>query len=323
MSSSTKLKCDSRKIWDQFQRTSQPLLESTKKVIQKHEHVFSKDRFDIGFLDHFSHQIETNGHHPILTKSYRIPRSIEVEVENKVQELLQHGIIVECSSPWNSPVVPVRKKNGDLRLCIDYRRINAVTSKKNFYTPDLQQICDCLNGAKYFSTLDLCQGYYQIALDEKDRTKSAFTTKSGQYCFTRMPFGLTGSPNSFQRAMAKVMRNVNWKACVLFMDDILIFGKTVEEHDKNLDSVLTALGNNGLKVLPEKCCLLKEEVTFLGHIIDKNGIRTDPKKIEAMEKYPKPANRKELQRFLGLCTLVIIRDVLFKILRRSQGHCMS
>ena len=240
------------------------------------------------------HTIETDNHHPVLTKPYRIPRSVEIEVESKVQELLKHGIIVECSSPWNSPVVPVRKKNGDLRLCIDYRKINAITSKKNFCTPDLQQICDCLNGARYFSTLDLCQGYYQIELEEKDRIKSAFTTKSGQYCFTRMPFGLTGAPNSFQRAMAKVMRNVNWKACVLFMDDILVFGRTVEEHDRNLD-------NNGLKVLPAKCSLLKEEVEFLGHIIDKNGIRTDPKKTEAMEKYPTPKNRKELQRFLGLC----------------------
>lgn len=97
------------------------------------------------------------------------------------------------------------------------------------------------------------------------------------------------------------MRNVNWKACVLFMDDILIFGRTVEEHNKDLDSVLAALGTDGLKALPAKCCLLKEEVGFLGHIIDRNGIRVDPKKMEAMEKYPKPNNRKELQRFLGLC----------------------
>ena len=148
----------------------------------------------------------------------------------------------------------------------------------------------------------MCQGYYQIALDQDHQLKSAFTTKTGQYYFTRMPFGLTGAPDTFQRAMAKVMRNVNWKACVLFMDDILIFGRTVEEHNKNLDSVLAALETNGLKALPVKCCLLKEEVGFLGHIIDRNGIRIDPKKTEAMEKYPKPSNRKELQRFLGLCT---------------------
>ena len=107
---------------------------------------------------------------------------------------------------------------------------------KNFLTPDLQQIWDCLSGAKYFSTLDLCQGYYQIPLEKDDQLKSAFTTKSGQYCFTRMPFGLSGAPATFQRAMAQVMRKINWKKCVLFMDDILVFGKTIEEHDQNLDS---------------------------------------------------------------------------------------
>ena len=107
---------------------------------------------------------------------------------------------MECSSPWNSPVVPVRK-NGDLRLCVDYRKINSVTVKKNFFTPDLPQILDCLSEAKHFSTLDLCQGYYQVVLDGNDQMKSAFTTKSGQYCFTRMPFGLCGAPHSFQRGV--------------------------------------------------------------------------------------------------------------------------
>ena len=277
------------------------IITSTRRVLENHSSVFSRDKFDIGLLSNFAHRIETGDHPPILTKPYRIPRSVEEEVEDKIQELLRNGIIVECSSTWNSPVVPVRKKNGDLRLCVDYRKINAVTSKKNFFTPDLQQILDCLSNAKYFSTLDLCQGYYQIPLHKNDQIKSAFTTKSGQYCFTRMPFGLTGAPQTFQIAMAQVMRKVNWNKCVVFMDDILVFGKTIEEHNHNLEAVLEALEENGLKALPAKCNLLKEEVAFLGHVIDKNGIRTDPGKIESMEKYPRPKNEKELRRFLGMC----------------------
>ena len=229
------------------------IADSTKKVLGNHCAVFSKDKFDIGLMSNFEHKIETGDHPPILTKPYRIPRSVEQEVEDKIQELLHYGIIVECSSSWNSPVVPIRKKNGDLRLCVDYRKINSVTLKKNFFTPDLQQILDCLSEAKYFSTLDLCQGYYQIPLDKKDQKKSAFTTKSGQYCFTRMPFGLTGAPQTFQRAMAQVLRKVNWSKCVVFMDDILVFGKTIEEHNKNLDAVLTESERNGLKALPAKC----------------------------------------------------------------------
>ena len=298
---SIKRETDEKDILKQFQLSSMPVTESTTKVIEKHRQVFSKNRFDIGLLDNFKHRIETMDNPPILSKPYRIPRSVEQEVEEKIEELLKHGIIVECSSSWNSPVVPIRKKNGDLRLCVDFRKINAVTMKKNFFTPDLQQIGDCLKGAKYFSTLDLCQGYYQILLDERDQIKSAFTTKSGQYCFTRMPFGLTGAPATFQRAMTQVMRNANWKNCVVFMDDILVFGETIEQHDQNLDIVLEALETNGLKVLPTKCFLLKEEVSFLGHVIDKFGIRTDPTKTEAMKNYPRPTTSKELQRFLGMC----------------------
>ena len=274
---------------------------STREVVENYRGVFSRDSFDIGYYKNLKHKIETQDHPPMFLKPYHIPWSIEEKVERKISELLEHGIIVECSSAWNSPIVPIRKKNGDLRLCIDYRKVNSVTTKKSFLTPDFQQIVDCLSEAKFFSTLDLCQGYYQIPLDENDRLKSAFTTKSGQFCFTRMPFGLSGAPATFQRAMAQVFRNINWEKCVIFMDDILVFGKTIEEHDSNLSCVLQALQQNELKVSPSKCDMLKKEVQFLGHIIDGNGIRTDPNKTKAMQNYPIPKNVKELQRFLGMC----------------------
>lgn len=302
-SSSCVMKKPEGKQGNQFKTLIESLqgFESTKQIIENNKSAFSQNNFDIGLFENLSHEIDTEGHPPLLSKPYHVPRSLEEDVEKKVAELLDHKIIIECSSPWNSPVVPIRKKNGDLRLCIDYRRINSVTAKKNFLTPDFQQIVDCLCEANYFSTLDLCQGYYQIPLAEADQLKSAFTTKSGQYCFTRMPFGLSGAPATFQRAMAQVLREINWKKCVVFMDDILVFGRSIEEHNKNLNCVLHALHHNGLKLSPSKCNMLKQEVRFLGHIIDANGIRTDPMKTKSMQAYPKPTNVKDVQRFLGMC----------------------
>ena len=276
--------------------------DSVISILRKHSGVFSKQKNDLGTFRGIEHQIEVNQRQPIYWKPYKIPYALEEEVEKKICELLKNGIIRECSSPWNSPLIPIRKKSGDLRLCVDYRRLNQITVKKVFPIPDHQQIIDCLSGSNYFSTLDLSQGFYQIPLRKADQEKSAFTIRSGQYCFTRMPFGLTNSPCTFQLVLNKVMRKVNWKKCVIFMDDILVFGKSEKEHNSNLEDVLHILEENGLKITPTKCGILKEEVTFLGHIISKNGVRTDPSKIASMKELNEPTNRKELQTFLGMCS---------------------
>jgi hypothetical protein len=271
-------------------------------ILVKYADVFSKHKDDIGDFRKFKHDIEVYRRRPIYSRPYKIPHSIEEEVESKIAELVKNGVLRECCSPWNFPLIPVRKKSGDIRLCIDFRRLNEVTVKKVFPMPDHQQIIDCLEGAKYFSTLDLSQGYYQISVDEPDQLKCAFTSKSGQYCFTRMAFGLTNAPCTFQRALNSVMRNINWKRCVIFMDDILIFGKTIEEHNKNLESVLKVLRDSNLKAMPTKCNFLKKEIHFLGHIISPQGVKTDPKKIMAMKAMEEPANAKQLRKFLGMCS---------------------
>lgn len=274
-------------------------IESVVEILRKYSDVFSKQRDDIGHFGGLQHDIEVYNKRPIYARPFKIPNSVEEEVEKKIMELVKNGILKECCSPWNFPLLPIRKKSGDIRLCVDYRRLNDITIKKVFPMPDHQQIIDCLHGAKYFSTLDLSQGYYQISLQQEDQLKSAFTVKSGQYCFTRMPFGLTNAPCTFQRALNSVMRNVSWKKCVIFMDDILIFGKTLNEHNQNLQSVLKVLKANDLKAMPTKCSFLKSEVQFLGHIISAQGVKTDPKKIEAMEMMDEPTNVKQLRRFLG------------------------
>ena len=271
-------------------------------ILVKYSDVFSKDRDDIGHFKNFKHDIEVYRKRPVYSRPYKIPHAIEAEVESKILQLVENGILKECSSPWNFPLIPIRKKTGDIRLCVDFRRLNEITVKKVFPLPDHQQIIDCLEGAKYFSTLDLSQGYYQISVDEADQSKCAFTTKSGQYCFTRMAFGLTNAPCSFQRALNSVMRSVNWKKCVIFMDDILIFGRTIKEHNEHLESVLELLRNGNLKAMPTKCDFLKKEVRFLGHIISQQGVKTDPNKIQAMQNMKDPTNAKQLRKFLGSCS---------------------
>ena len=276
--------------------------QSVVSILTKYADVFSKNKDDIGHFKMFQHDIETYRKRPVYARPYKIPHAIEEEVECKIAQLVRNGILKECCSPWNFPLIPVRKKSGDIRLCVDFRRLNEITVKKVFPLPDHQQIIDCLEGAKYFSALDLSQGYYQISVDEADQLKCAFTSKSGQYCFTRMAFGLTNAPCTFQRALNSVMRTVNWKRCVIFMDDILIFGKTIEEHNENLESVLKLLKSSNLKVMPTKCDFLKKEVHFLGHIISQYGVKTDPKKIQAMKAMEEPTNVKQLRKFLGSCS---------------------
>ena len=277
-------------------------MRSVVRILEKYSEVFSKQKNEIGHFQKFKHDIEVYRRQPIYARPYKIPQSIEKEVEDKIAELVRIGIVKECSSPWNFPLIPIRKKSGDLRLCVDFRRLNEITVKKIFPLPDHQQIIDCLDGAKYFSTLDLTQGYYQMSLDERDQMKSAFTTKSGQYCFMRMPFGMTNSPCSFQRALNGVMRSVNWKKCVIFMDDILVFGKTIRDHNENLESVLKVLKDSNLKVMPAKCGFLKKEIHFLGHVISSEGVKTDPRKTEAMKTMAEPVNAKQLRTFLGMCS---------------------
>ena len=276
--------------------------QNVVKILRKYSHVFSQDKDDIGHFEGLQHDIEVYRKRPIYCRPYKIPVSVEDEVEKKIMDLVSNGILKECCSPWNFPLLPIRKKTGEIRLCVDYRKLNDVTVKKVFPMPDLQQIIDCLHGANYFSTLDLSQGYYQISLDEQDQMKSAFTAKSGQYCFTRMPFGLANAPCTFQRVLNNVMRNINWKSCVVFMDDILIFGRTIQEHNQNLESVLRVLSESQLKAMPTKCSFLKEEVKFLGHIITSQGVKTDPEKLKAMEMIEEPTNVKELRKFLGMVT---------------------
>jgi len=213
--------------------------------------------------------------------------------------MLQNNIIRRSNSEWNSPLVVVPKKDGDIRICLDYRKLNQITKRPIFHIPSAQEIFDRLGGNRVFSTLDLSKGYYQIPMNESDAKKTAFSTPSGHYEFIRMPFGLCGAPATFQRALSSVLHEELNKICCIYLDDIIVYGRSEEEHDCRLRIVLQKLHNAGLKLSRQKCIFRCNTVRFLGHEISKDGVKTDPEKVEKIKQWPLPITYADLHSFIG------------------------
>ena len=241
----------------------------------------------------------------IHVKSYRIPEVHHQEVNNQVEQMLEDGIIVPSSSPWNFPILVVPKKidasgKRKWRICVDFRKLNEVTIGDSFPLPNIQDILDKLGRSRYFTALDCASGYLQIPISESDRMKTAFSTSQGHYEYTRMPFGLKAAPATFQRLMNNVLTGLIGIRCLVYLDDIVLFGETVEEHNSKLRDVFDRLRKHNLKLQPDKCEFLKQELSYLGHIVSANGVKPDPNKVEAVVRFPTPINATQIKSFLGL-----------------------
>ena len=221
-------------------------------------------------------------------------------VEEEVEKMLAGEVIEPSQGPWASPVVLVKKKDGTTRFCVDYRRLNAVTIKDAYPLPQVEDCLDTMAGAQWFSSMDLASGYWQLDIREEDRDKTAFATHRGLYRFRRMPFGLCNAPGTFERVMEVVMRGLQWKTCLVYLDDIVVFAGSYKEHLERLGEVLDRLIQAGLKVKPSKCQLGRPEVAFLGHRISQDGVGTDPDKIEAVRNWGRPESTTDVRSFLGL-----------------------
>ena len=201
-------------------------------------------------------KIDTGDSPPIRQRPCRMPPAHRQEAKHLLKDMLNNNIIQPSSGPWASPVVLVRKKDGSLRFCIDYRKVNAVTRKDAYPLPRVDGTLDTLACCKWFTTLDLLSGYWQVAVDPKDREKTAFTTYDGLFEFKKMPFGLCNAPATFQRLMDLVLAGLQWNNCLIYLDDVLIIGKTFEEHLSNLNLVFNRLREVGLKFKLSKCVKL-------------------------------------------------------------------
>ena len=263
-----------------------------------------KEPKDIGLPEHKSwdHEIPLQeGKHPTFKPIYKMsPEELEATLEY-IEDGLAKGHIRESHSPAGYPILTVPKKNGKLRICVDYRQLNDITIKDRMPLPRIDEMLDRIQGAKIFTTLDLIGAYARIRIKEGEEWKTAFRTRYGHYEFLVMPFGLTNAPATFQRFINNVLRHLLDKGVTVYLDDILIYSKTIEEHVRLVEEVLQALERHDLYIELEKSDFHKPEVEFLGHIIGVNGIRMDPKKVEAVKNWPTPRNVKDVQSFTGFC----------------------
>lgn len=264
--------------------------------------IFSKDDGDIGRTSVVKHRIDTGSEPPIKQRARRVPIAKEKEVQDMIDEMRRNKIIEPSSSPWCSPVVLVRKKDGSTRFCIDYRRLNEITKKDSYPLPRIDDTLDTLAGSSWYSTLDLKSGYWQVELHPDDKEKTAFSTGQGLWHFNVMPFGLCNAPATFERLMECVLVGLIGDACLVYLDDVIVIGKDFQHHLQQLEKILMKIKSAGLKLNPKKCNFFKNKVNYLGHIISQDGVQTDPEKIEAVQKWPTPKDKTEVRAFLGLCS---------------------
>ena len=239
------------------------------------------------------------GAKPPQQRTYRMSPLELAEVERQLKEYLDKGWIRPSTSPFGAPILLVRKKDNSLRMCIDYRALNAISVKNRYPLPRIDELLDQLQGAKVFSALDLWSGYHQVRVAEEDIHKTAFRTRYGHFEFTVLPFGLTNAPATFMNIMNDTLREYLDKFVVVFLDDILIYSKTPEEHLVHLDSVLATLQKHKLHVKLKKCAFGRTSIPFLGFLVTSEGIRPDPAKIEAVKSWPPPTSVSEVRSFLG------------------------
>eukprot|EP00742_Colponemidia_sp_Colp-10_P010829 GILJ01011943.1.p1 GENE.GILJ01011943.1~~GILJ01011943.1.p1 ORF type:complete len:1522 (-),score=171.97 GILJ01011943.1:111-4676(-) len=276
--------------------------EDLKRLLLQNSHVFAEHKRRKAKPLTITHKIDIDGHRPLKQRPYRLGRK-EIEVQKKeVGSMLESGVIRHSASDWSSPVVIVRKKDGSNRFCVDYRRLNAITKKDVYPLPRIDDTLDSLGRATIFSTLDLASGYWQIPMAPEDIEKTAFTTHDGLFEFTVMPFGLCNAPATFQRTMDVVLSGLKWECCLVYIDDIIIYSRSFDQHLRDLQSVFSRLGDYGLLLKLKKCFFAKSRLRYLGHVISKEGIAADPDKISAVKLMPPPRDVTGIRRFLGMAS---------------------
>ncbi|XP_063891879.1 retrovirus-related Pol polyprotein from transposon 297 [Helicoverpa armigera] len=275
------------------------------KLCAEYSDVFYLEDEPLTFTNRIKHSINTTDELPVYSKTYRYPYIHREEVQRQIKKMLDQGIIRPSTSAWSAPIWVVPKKSDasgktKWRLVIDFRKLNEKTIDDKYPIPNITDTLDKLGKCQYFVSLDLTSGFYQVELDPKDIHKTAFNVEQGHYEFLRMPMGLKNSPSTFQRVMDNVLRGLLNKICVVYLDDILVFGTSLQEIICNLRSVFQRLRESNFKIQMDKSEFLKRETPYLGHIITPEGVKPNPEKISAIVNYPLPKTTKQIKSFLGL-----------------------
>lgn len=244
-------------------------------------------------------RINTEGP-PIKQRAYRINLLKRRTVDEEIEKMLAQGVIRPSQSPWASPITLVPKKDGSTRMCVDYRRINSVTAKDAYPVPLIQEIFDNLQGSQVFTTLDLRSGYWQVDVHPDDRQKTAFTCHRGLFEYNRLPFGLTNAPSQFQRIMNRILQSHLGRRAMVYIDDVIIYSKTPEDHARDVDAVLNTISDAGLTFKLKKCHFGQRKVELLGYTVSGDGISQQEDKVQAIRGMAAPSDLKAVQRFLGL-----------------------
>ncbi|UYV69577.1 hypothetical protein LAZ67_6004008, partial [Cordylochernes scorpioides] len=271
-------------------------------ILKRYDKIFDKNNESVKQTSLAKHKIETGNHQPIKHRPYRVSPTERQAIQTEVDKMLDAGIIRHSESPWSSPVILVKKKDGNWRFCVDYRRLNKVTKKDVYPLPRIDDTLDSLKGAKFYSSMDLRSGYWQIEVDEADREKTAFITPDGLYEFLVMPFGLCNAPATFERMMDKILKGLKWTMALCYLDDIVVYSKSFNEHLHRLEIILQCLDKAELRLNPKKCLFGTKRIRVFGHLVDSKGIYPDPEKIEAIAKFPTPKSITDVRSFIGLCS---------------------
>lgn len=275
------------------------------KLIKEYSDIFHIEGNKLTFTSKIKHNIRTTDEIPVYTKSYRYPYVHKNEVQTQIKKMLDQDIIRPSNSPWSSPIWIVPKKldasgQRKWRIVVDYRKLNEKTIGDRYPLPNINDLLDKLGKCQYFTTLDLASGFHQIEMFKDDIEKTAFNTENGHYEFTRMPFGLRNAPATFQRVMDNILRGIQNERCLVYLDDIIIFSTSLQEHIERLGEVFERLRNANFKIQLDKSEFLRKEVAYLGHIVTPDGVKPNPDKIKAIQNFPLPKTAKQIKGFLGL-----------------------
>lgn len=295
------------------------------QLLDNYRDVFAFKQSELGRTSLITHHIEIQDPSPVKARPYRTSHKNREVIRQHIEDMLEHDVIEPSNSPWAGPVVLVPKKDGLQRFCVDLINVNAVTRKDSYALPHINDTVDCFSETSFFSTLNLRIGYWQIGLDEVSHPLTAFTTYQGLYQFKVLPFGLTNAPATFQRLMEVLLRGLQWNICLCYIDDIILFSKTFDDHLAHLREIFDRFRDANIKLKPQKCTFAKDSVKFLGHIVSTDGIRPDPDKIEIVKSYPVPTSSKKIKQLLGLVSYYrcFIQDFssiaspLYKLLKKN------